>query len=443
VYLRNVRVFDSAGGRLGPPTTVVVYGERIAAVRPDAVPPDGATAIDGQGGALLPGLHDLHAHMWAWAGPLHLAAGVTSVRDPGNDNDALLALTADVDAGLVPGPRIARSGFLEGKSPFSASGGFTVASVEEGIEKIRWYADRGFSALKLYNSTRPEWVRPLAAEAHRLGLRVHGHVPAFMTAEQAIRDGYDEITHVNQLLLGLVIGPEEDTRTPFRFTALGERVGRLDLRGEPFQRLLRLMKERGTVHDPTVACFDELLEGRPGRASPSDSGWIEHVPAPLQRARKVAGVDVKPEQYPAYLASWRKLLEVLRVLDAEGIRLVPGTDTIVPGMTLHSELLDYGLAGIPPGRVLQIATIQSAQVLGRDGEEGSVAPGKLADLLLVDGDPTADLAAIRRVRLVMKGGAVYFPDEIHRALGVEPFATRPPIVAPQSAAAPRGPPGPG
>jgi hypothetical protein len=439
VYLQNVRVFDAVSGRLGQPVTVVVYGERIAAVRRDAVPPAGATVIEGQGGALLPGLHDLHAHMWAWAGPLHLAAGVTSVRDPGNDNDALLALTADIDAGLVPGPRVARSGFIEGKSPFSASGGFTVASVEEGLGKVHWYADHGFSALKLYNSMRPEWVKPLAAEAHRMGMRVHGHVPAFMTAEQALRDGYDEITHVNQLLLGLLVGPKEDTRTPFRFTALGERAGRLDLGGEPFQRLLQLMKARNAVLDPTVATFDQLLQGRPGHAPPSDAGWIEHVPAPLQRARKVAVVDVKPAQYSAYAASWKKLLEVLRLLDANGVRLVPGTDSIVPGMMLHSELLTYSEAGIPAARVLQIATLQSARVLNRDGEEGSIAPGKLADLLLVDGDPTADLAAIRRVRLVMKGGAVFFPDEIHRALGIEPFATRPTVAIQALAATPAVP----
>jgi hypothetical protein len=427
IYLRNVRVFDAVATRLGPPTTVVVHGDRVVSVRPDAVPLEGATVVEGGGGALLPGLHDLHVHLDAWSAALHLAAGVTTVRDAGSDNVSLLALTADLDAGRLAGARVVRSGFLEGKSPFSASNGFVVDGLDEGLARVRWYADHGYGALKLYNSIRPEWVKPLAAEAHRLGLRVHGHVPAFMTSERAIRDGYDEISHVNQLLLGLLIGPDEDTRTPFRFTALGERAGGLDLGGEPFRRLLALMKERRTVLDPTVETFEQFLLGRPGRAPPSDAGWISHVPAPLQRGRKVAVLDVKPGQYPAYAAAWHKLLEVVRLLDAEGIRLVPGTDYGIPGIALHSELLTWAEAGIPTGRILQAATLGSARVIGRDAEEGTIAPGMLADLLLVDGDPTADLAAIRRVRLVMKGGAVYFPEEIHRALGVEPFSSRPAI----------------
>jgi hypothetical protein len=301
---------------------------------------------------------------------------------------------------------------------------------------VRWYADHGYTGLKLYNSIQPEWVKPLAAEAHRLGLHVHGHVPAFMTSEQAIRDGYDEISHVNQLLLSLVIGPKEDTRTPFRFTALGERVGGLDLRGEAFQRLLALLKARGTILDPTIETFEHLLLGRPGALPPSDASWIAHAPAPLQRARRVALLDVKPAQYPAYQAAWRKLLEVTRLLDAEGVRLVPGTDYGIPGLALHSELLTWAEAGIASPRILQIATLGAAQVLHRDAEEGTLAPGKLADLLLVDGDPTADLSAIRRVRLVMKGGAVYFPEEIHRAMGIEPFASRPAISAPPAPGAP-------
>lgn len=104
IYLQNVRVFDSASARLGDPATVVVYDGRVVGVRADAAPPQGATIFDGGGGALLPGLHDLLAHMWSWAGPMHLAAGVTSVRDRGNDNDTLLAFTARMDLGEIVGP---------------------------------------------------------------------------------------------------------------------------------------------------------------------------------------------------------------------------------------------------------------------------------------------------------------------------------------------------
>jgi Amidohydrolase family len=242
-----------------------------------------------------------------------------------------------------------------------------------------------------------------------------------MTSERAVRDGYDEITHINQLMLSFVIGEKDDTRTPFRFTALGERLGNLDLHAEPFQRMVRLMKERGTALDPTLAIFTQLLLARPGKAPPSDAPWLDHVPPPLQRTRRQAVVDVKPEQYPAYEASYKKLLEVMALLHEQGIPLLPGTDDIA-GFMLHSELEQWAQAGIPNPDILRAATLGSARHFGVDQRSGTLARGKLADLLVVAGDPTKDITAIRRVRLVMKGGVVYVPEEIYRAMGIIPFA---------------------
>jgi imidazolonepropionase-like amidohydrolase len=420
VYIAHARIFDPVSKTLRPPATVVVFGDRIAGVRDDP-PPPAAVTIDAEGGTLLPGLHDMHAHSTDWSGALHLAAGVTRTRDPGNDNDVLLALTSRIDSGEVLGPRIDRAGFLEGRTPFSARGGFVVDRLDMALEKVRWYADHGFTGIKIYNSMNPDWVAPIAAEAHRLGLRVSGHIPAFMTSERAVRDGYDEITHINQLMLSFVISEKEDTRTPFRFTALGERVGTLDLHAEPFQRMLALMKERKTALDPTLAIFQALLLARPGKTVPNDAPWLDHMPGPVQRARRQAIVDVKPADYAAYEASWRKLQEVVALLHREGIRLLPGTDDTA-GFMLHSELEAWARAGIPNVDVLQAATLGTARYLGVDQESGVIAPGKLADLLLVAGDPTTDMGAIRKVRLVMKGGVLYFPEEIHRALGIAPFA---------------------
>jgi hypothetical protein len=265
-------------------------------------------------------------------------------------------------------------------------------------------------------------VKPIAAEAHRLGLHVSGHVPAFMSSERVVRDGYDEINHINQLLLSFIIDPlKDDTRTTFRFTALGERLWKLDLQSEPVQKMLALMKERKTVLDPTLATFSPVLLARPGTASPADAAWLDHMPAPVQRARKTAVLDVKPEQYPIYDASWKKLEDALLMLYENGIPLVPGTDDLA-GMVLHSELEAWVKAGIPPAAVLGMATLGGARCLGLDAQRGTIAIGKLADVYLVDGDPTQDISVIRKGRLVVKGGNVYYPDEIHQALGVRPFA---------------------
>lgn len=294
-----------------------------------------------------------------------MACGVTFARDPGNDNDSLLRLEDRVNAGEFLGPRLRKSGFLEGKSPFNAHGGFTVDNLEEAKQKVRWYASHGFWGIKIYNSMNPDFVKPIAAEAHRLGLHVSGHVPAFMSSERAVRDGYDEINHLNQLMLSFIIDPlKDDTRTPFRFTALGERMAKLPLESE---------------------------------------------------------LDVKPEMYPTYEASWKRLEETLLMLYKAGITLVPGTDD-QPGYMLHSELEVWVKAGIPAAEVLKAATLGGAKFLGMDRELGSIAPGKLADLYLVDGDPVADIANIRKAKLTVKGGNYYFPDEIETALDVKPFA---------------------
>ncbi|MBI3867454.1 MAG: amidohydrolase family protein [Verrucomicrobia bacterium] len=430
LWIQNVRVFDAVSGRLGPPASVGVFRDLIVSVGNEAPPAD-AFVVDGGGGALLPGLFDSHDHLSDWAGPLHMAAGVTFGRDPGGDNETLLLLQKRINAGEIMGPRMRNSGFLEGKSPFSASAGFVISSVEEAREKVRWYAAHGFWGIKIYNSMTPDFVKPIAEEAHRLGLHVSGHVPAFMSSERAVRDGYDEVNHINQLMLSLIIDPlKDDTRTPFRFTAFGERMANLDLKSEPVQRLVKLMRKRKTASDPTMACFSQTLLSRRGKECPTDTGWVDHVPATVGRARRSPYLSVTPEQYPVYDASWRKIEESLVMLYKAGITLVPGTDDYA-GLVLHSELEAWVKAGIPASAVLSMATRGGARFLGMDGQCGVVAPGKLADLYLVDGDPTQDIAAVRKGRLVLKGGAMYYPDEIHEALGIKPFA-RHAVVTPPS-----------
>jgi cytosine/adenosine deaminase-related metal-dependent hydrolase len=427
VHVTNARVFDARTGRVGEPQTVTVFGRRIVGIRPDA-PPAGGVVIDAEGGTLVPGLFDAHSHMGSWLGLLNLAGGVTSVRDTGNDNAMLLDLTRRIESGEVLGPRISRTGFLEGKSAFSASGGFTVADREAALEKVRWYADHGFQGVKLYSSVSPPLVAPVAAEAHRLGLMVHGHVPAFFDVTSAVRDGYDEVTHVNQLLLSFLIDPSrEDTRTLLRFHAFGERAGTLDLDAAPFQTLLRLMQERKVAFDPTLVAFDGMLRGRPGVAKPADAPWLDHAPLPMQRSRKAPYLDVKPKDLPRYEASFRKTLEVVKRLHDAGIVIVPGTDDGAGSLVLVSELQLYADAGIPKPDVLRLATLGTARHLGVDGDVGTVETGKLADFLLVPGDPTQDLQLLRQARAVFKDGVVLYPAEMHAALAIRPFSTKPPV----------------
>ncbi|HEX5963879.1 MAG TPA: amidohydrolase family protein, partial [Gemmatimonadales bacterium] len=429
--IRNARVFNSETATLGDLSDVYVLRGRITAVLPAGSPEAKADReIDAGGRIMLPGLFDMHGHYSTWQGPLHLAAGATTVRDMGNDNAVLDVTLRGVEAGTLMGPRVVRSGFLEGRTPFSAHGGFVVDSLPTALEKVRWYAEHGYVQLKIYNSVPPDWVAPLAAEAHRLGMRVAGHVPAFSSSPRVVRDGYDEVTHINQLVLSFLIDTDkEDTRTPFRFTALGLRAAKLSLDDPRLQQLVAEMRKRGVAHDPTIATFQSLLLARSGSVTSVDSAWLDHMPGPIQRSRKVAILHIKPGEDAVYRASSQKLRDVLKLLFDRGIHLVPGTDD-VPGMVLHSELEEWQRAGIPPKDVLRLATIGAAEHLGLDRELGTIARGKRADLLLVPGDPTQDVSVLRQVRLVMKDGAVFFPDEVHTAIGVQPFGSRPAVQEP-------------
>ena len=157
--------------------------------------------IDADGRVLLPGLFDMHGHLDRWSGGLDLAAGVTTVRDLGNDNATLQQMIDEIAAGELLAPQVVPAGFLEGESPYSARLGFVVSDLAGAKRAIDWYAERGYPQLKIYNSFPPALVRETVSYAHAAGMRVSGHVPALMRAQDVVEQGFDEIQHINQLLL--------------------------------------------------------------------------------------------------------------------------------------------------------------------------------------------------------------------------------------------------
>lgn len=433
VRIRNVRIFQPETGALSALSSVTVFGDRIAAIVPEPDLPTEASdyEIDGQGGTLVPGLHDMHSHSTLQTGLFYLGAGVTSVRDMGNGNAFLLNLTRDIDQGVAPGPRIVRDGMLEGRSPYSVRTGLLAATLDEALEAVRWYGQRGYRQIKIYNSLHPDWVAPVAREAHRLGMGVTGHVPAFVTPDQAMEAGYNEIAHINQLMLGWLLQPGEDSRTTLRLTAMA-RAADLDLDSLPVRRTLDLMQEKGVALDTTAVALEVLMLSRAGEIPPSAVGYVDHMPIGYQRYRRRSFVDIdSPAVDQTYKAAFQKLLGTVKLLHDNGVQLLPGTDAGT-GFTVHRELELYVKAGLTPAEALSLGTLKAEQYLGRDQSLGSIARGKLADFFLVPGDPTQDINAIRQIRMVMKGGVLYFPSEIHQALGIRPFAD-PVVIQPPKA----------
>jgi hypothetical protein len=430
VRIANVRLFDPVAKQLTAPVSVVVNGRTISGVQPaDSPATPGETVIDGAGGTLVPGMFEMHGHLGESGALLNLLAGVTGVRDMGNSNSVLDALDRRIIAGEVAGPRIVRSGFVEGKSPFSANNGFVVDSEARAVEAVRWYAARGFTAIKIYNSVDPKWVPALVAEARRLGLRVMGHVPAFTSADAMIAAGYDEITHINQLALGWIIKPGEDTRTLFRLTALG-RLSGLDLDSAAVQSTLDTMKDKGIALDPTIGIHENLLLNRDGSVAPGATDYFANMPIGVQRDLKQAWSN--PDTFggdASARVAFDKLMDLLRRAHAKGIFIVTGTDT-GGALTFHRELELLVQAGVTPAEALARATLDMARYLGIDQTTGSIARGKVADFFLVPGDPTRDIKAIKTISLVAKDGVFYLPTEVYPRLGIKPFVAAPKITEP-------------
>jgi Amidohydrolase family len=419
--IRNARVFDSLTARLGEPADVYLHRGRITALLPAGTPGPAADAqIDAAGRVLLPGLFDMHGHLGRWDGGLHLAAGVTTVRDVGNDNTMMQEMLDEAAAGELLMPRIVPCGFLEGDSPFSARSGRIVKTLAEARDAIDWYAQRGYPQLKIYNSFPRAILRDTVAYAHARGLRVSGQVPAFMRAQEVVEAGFDEIQHINQLMLNFLVTPETDTRTLERFYLPAEKLAAFDLDSAPAKEFIALLRRRGTVIDPTLTTFD-FLKQRDGEVSEPYRAVMAHLPANVQRGFLSGGMKIPDETTAArYRASFARMVEFVGHAYRAGIPVVAGTDAIA-GFTLHSELELYVRAGLTPAQALQVATLNGAKYTGTLHERGSIDVGKLADVVLIDGDPTRDIADLRKVALVITQGRLIVPAEVHRSMGIAPF----------------------
>jgi hypothetical protein len=417
VVFKNVNVFDAKAAKMHANQTVVVANGKITEVGKagKVTEPDGARVIDGTGKTLMPGLWDNHAHYDAATGLYHLAGGVTNIKDMANGLD-LPQVKAKIDNDLLLGPDISiMSGFIDFAGPYAGPTGKIVGTLEEGLEAVNYYADNGYQQIKLYSSIPPDWVKPLAERAHQRGLKVCGHVPSFMTAERAVKDGYDQIIHLNMIMLNF-LGDTLDTRSMLRFIRVAERARTIDLKSPEVKKFMQLLREKKIVVDPTAAIFESMFTNQPGQLAKGYEGTIDMFPAAFRRSFYYGGLPSMAGHVGEYRESFENMVKMLRLLHENGITVVPGTDDF-PGFTLHRELELYVQAGMTPAQVLQAATYTSAKVAGLDTELGSIEAGKKANLILVDGDPVADIHKIRRVELTMKHGNLYNPKALYDSYG--------------------------
>jgi len=421
LVIRNVNVFNSTNGKVLKDQTVVVQHNTIRSVGPTnhVTLPAQALVIDGTGQTLLPGLWDLHAHVADPDGLLNLLAGVTTVRDLGNNADELQARSRRIEAGTEVGTRIVPAGIIDGPGPYQGPTTVLANTELEARRAVQDYAARGYPQIKIYSSLKPALVPVVIDEAHRRGMRVSGHIPAGMIAEEAVRAGIDEIQHANFLLLNFMPDVKDRTQTAARLTEVARRGADVDVDSQPVRAFITLLKSHRVAIDPTLALFEERFVNRPGQIPASYESVARQLPAQFRRSLLIGNLPVPEGMDQRYRDSFANMLKLVKAMYDAGIPVESGTDSIA-GFTLQRELELHVKAGIPPERVLGDATLGAARIMKKDGQLGSIAPGKLADLVLVNGDPTTRISDIRRTTLIVKDGVVYYPSAISRALGMSP-----------------------
>ena len=421
LLIHNARLFDPRDLSVTAGMSVLVCGDRIIRVEPDAnlKRSSGPEIIDAHGQFLMPGLWDNHQHFSDIDGPLDLANGVTSARDMANDTDAFLQRVARFDNGTELGPRVLKAGIIDGTGEFAGPTKMRVDTGAQATQDVDWYADHGYAQIKIYSSIKPELVPIIADRAHARGLRVSGHVPAFMSARQFVEAGADEIQHINFIELNFLFPEVKETRNRDRFIKVAEHAREFTPDKPEVREFIAFLKQHHTVLDPTMDAFEGLFCGNPTVVMPGLEEIAPRFPPQVRRQLLSGALEVPKDKEAAYQDAFPAMLRLLKALYDAGITIIPGTDNLA-GYMLHHELELYVKAGIPAGEVLRMATLTPALVMGVDKDRGVIAAGKLADMVLIDGDPTQDMRDIHKIKTVIKGGKVYDPAVIEKAFGITP-----------------------
>jgi imidazolonepropionase-like amidohydrolase len=211
----------------------------------------------------------------------------------------------------------------------------------------------------------------------------------------------------------------QETRNRDRFIKVAEHADKFTPDKPDVRAFINFLGQHHTVLDPTINVFEGLFCGDPSAITPGLEEIVPRFPAQVRRAMLSGALEVPPDKQAAYHEAFPAMLQLLKAIYDAGVTIIPGTDALA-GYTLHHELELYARAGIPPSEVLRMATWTPALVMGVDKDRGVIAPGKLADMILVDGDPTKNIRDTSKITTVIKGGKVYDPATIEKALGIMP-----------------------
>src|SRR5437773_3881461 len=394
--ISHVNVIDVVEGRIIPNSTVTIRGMTITSVMQNGSVPADATVIDGRGKFLVPGLWDMHSHVgggtsltaWhaAWL-KLYVANGVTGIRDMGSDLDLILEMRAATAARRVLGPRIFTAGPILDDAPGDWPLRMRVKTAQDGTAAVQLLKQRGVDLIKVHDHTPHEAFYAIAKEARHQGLPLAGHVPLGLTVEQVIDAGQGDIEHLSNLQLWKPCS------------------GGKQYRPDACRPFFEMLARRGIWQTPTLVAMSEVATlGTPASRVSADE--LAYASKSLKNGWAANQRAFSPT--PEIIEELRTGAEVGAVVTKDmadsGVGILAGCDMMIAGFCVYDELVAMVRGGMSPLAALRTATLNPARYFGIQQTAGSVAPGKRADLVLLDANPLTDITNLRRITAIVVAG---------------------------------------
>ena len=419
IALEGATLIDGAGGDPKQDALIIIRNGHIEAIaRVNEIPiPKSAERINLVGKTIIPGLIDAHAHVERWAAGRYLAWGVTSVRDLHGEMDSALALKNDLNLGSILGPRMFSAGAMIDGVPPTYPNATGVATPEQARRAVDQHAIAGVDYLKIYTKITPALLRSLMDEAVKLRLPVAAHLGK-TDALTAARAGVISIEHMAGVVQAATGNPMyAAAHSSFLTGWTTEEKGWAGLDSSTVARTARALAQTKVTIVPTLVVHDMLsrldnpiLLVRPGMEDvPDNAGSVRSVSSLLRRTGWRAG------DFDAFRRSRKRQDQFVREYRRAGGAIAAGSDAanqlLIPGYSLHEEMSLLVAAGLSPLEAITAATRRGAQLLHADSL-GVLSTGKVADLVVLNGNPARNIGATRNIALVVIRGRVIRPDSL-------------------------------